>query len=120
MLRVLRGDLRGVDLSRVSIRQAFLREVEAQDMSLVGARVDDAVLAEPFDYPSAVCLNDDGTLLAAGTSTGEICLWRVAERTLMATLQGHTGLITSLSLGREASLRASALVPGRLRPGAAR
>src|SRR5438132_5485427 len=30
LLRVLRGDLRGLDLSRLEIRQAFLQEVEAQ------------------------------------------------------------------------------------------
>src|SRR5205085_11510647 len=48
LLRVLRGDLRGLDLSKLSIRQAFLGDIEAQDASLVGAHVEDAVLAEAF------------------------------------------------------------------------
>src|SRR5262249_12884071 len=31
LLRLLRGDLRGLDLSRLAIRQAYLAEVDAQD-----------------------------------------------------------------------------------------
>jgi transcriptional regulator with XRE-family HTH domain len=49
LLRLLRGDLRGVDLSRLFIRQAYLRGVEAQDASLVDAQLAESVLAEPFD-----------------------------------------------------------------------
>jgi WD40 repeat protein len=115
LLRVLRGDLRGLDLSGLTIRQAFLQDIEAHDTSLAGARLDDAVLAEAFNYPASVALNDDGTLLAAGTSTGEVCLWRVADRTLIAILQGHTGLVTSLALRADAGLLASGSVDGTVR-----
>ena len=69
LLRVSRGDLNGLDLSGLSIRQAFLQDIEAHDTSLAGARLDQAVLAEAFNYPSSVALDADGTLLAAGTST---------------------------------------------------
>ena len=36
LLRLLRGDLRGADLSGLAIREAYLQEVEAQDASLAG------------------------------------------------------------------------------------
>jgi hypothetical protein len=39
LLRVLRGDLRGLDLSGLLIRQADLEQVEAQDASLPGAEL---------------------------------------------------------------------------------
>jgi hypothetical protein len=39
LLRLLRGDLRGVDLSRLAIRQAYLAEVHAQAASLAGAHL---------------------------------------------------------------------------------
>ena len=81
LLRLLRGDLRGLDLSRLAIRQAYLAEVDAQDASLVDAHLAETVLAEAFDFPSSVALSGDGALLAAGTSTGEVWLWRVADRT---------------------------------------
>jgi hypothetical protein len=33
LIRLLRGDLRGVDLSGLALRQAYLAELEAQDAS---------------------------------------------------------------------------------------
>src|SRR5205085_1265841 len=38
------------------------------------------VLAEAFDYNACVALSADGAYLAAGTSKGEVRLWRVGER----------------------------------------
>ena len=57
LLRMLRGDLRGLDLSHIAIRQAYLQGVEAQDASLAGAHLAEAVLAEAFAYPLAVALS---------------------------------------------------------------
>ena len=91
LLRLLRGDLRGLDLSRLVIRQAYLQGVEAQDASLSGAQLTEAVLGEAFAYPTAVALSADGAFLAAGTPTGEVRLWRVADRTLLLAVQGHSG-----------------------------
>src|SRR5262249_52338605 len=71
LLRLLRGDLRGLDLSRLAIRQAYLAEVDAQDASLVDAHLAETVLAEAFNFPGGVALSGDGALLAAGTSTGQ-------------------------------------------------
>src|SRR5262249_24066410 len=101
LLRLLRGDLRHVDLSGVEIRQAFLQGVEAQDASLADANLAQVVLAEAFRYPTAVTLSSDGVYLAAGTSASEVCLWRVADRRLLATLRGHTGQIRGVALSRD-------------------
>jgi transcriptional regulator with XRE-family HTH domain len=54
LLRLRRGDLRSLDLGRLAIRQAYLAEVEAQDASLAGANVTEAVLAEAFNFPFSV------------------------------------------------------------------
>jgi len=43
LLRVLRGELRGLDLARLAIRQAYLQGVELQDTSLAGAVIHDSV-----------------------------------------------------------------------------
>ena len=66
LLRLLRGDLRGLDLSRLVLRQVFLQGVDAQDASLAGASLDRVVLDETFAYPTAVALSADGVFLAAG------------------------------------------------------
>jgi hypothetical protein len=76
LLRLLRGNLRGVDLSRLAMRQVYLAEVDAQDASLIGAQLADAVLADAFNLPISVALSSDGALLAVGTSTGQIEVWR--------------------------------------------
>jgi WD40 repeat protein len=121
LLRLLRGDLRGLDLSGLHIRQAYLSEVEAQDARLVGSALIETVFAEPFNYPTSIALASNASCLAAGTSTGDVCLWRLPERTLVTILRGGTGGITGLALsadgrfvaagGEDQSVRAWALEP---------
>jgi WD40 repeat protein/transcriptional regulator with XRE-family HTH domain len=115
LLRLLRGDLRGLDLSRLAIRQAYLQGVESQDASLAGAHLTEAVLGEAFAYPTCVALSADGAYLAAGTPTGEVFLWRVADRTLRQALQGHTGGVWGVALCADGQLVASASYDGTVK-----
>ena len=115
LLRLLRGHLRGRDLSRLVIRQGYLAEVDAQDASFVDTHLADTVLAEAFDFPGSLALSSDGALLAAGTSNGAVWLWRVADRTPLATLEGHAGGVFGVSLSADGQLVASASEDGALR-----
>jgi WD40 repeat protein len=115
MLRLLRGDLRGMDLSELALRQVHLQGVDAQDASLAGVHLDGAVLDEAFAYTSAVALSADGVLLVAGTPTGEVRLWRAAERTLLLSLRGHTGVVWGVAISGDGRLVASAGVDGTVR-----
>jgi WD40 repeat protein/transcriptional regulator with XRE-family HTH domain len=98
LLRLVRGDMRGQDLSRLVMRQAYLSGIEAQDASLAGAHLSEVVLAEAFGFPGSVALSGDGALLAAGTSTGQVWVWRVDDRTLVATFDGHLGAVWGVAL----------------------
>jgi WD40 repeat protein/transcriptional regulator with XRE-family HTH domain len=115
LLRLLRGDLRGLDLSRLSIRQAYLQGVEAQDASLAGSHLAAAVLAEAFDFPTGVALSADGAYLAAGTSTGEVRLWRVGDHTPLMTARGHSGGVRGVALSEHGQLVASGSYDGTVR-----
>jgi WD40 repeat protein len=115
LLRLLRGDLRGLDLSRLAIRQAYLAEVEAHDASLVDTHLAETILAEAFVFPGSVALSDDGALLAAGTTTGQVWLWRVADRTLLTTLEGYTGPVFAVALSADGHLLASGYGDGTIR-----
>ena len=108
LLRLLRGDLRGLDFSRLTIRQAYLQGVEARDASLAGAHLSEAILSEAFTYLTAVALSADGAYLAMGTSTGEVQLRRVADRTLLMAVQGHSGPSMGVALSVDGRTVASA------------
>src|SRR5262249_27513881 len=101
LLQLLRGDVRGVNLARLGLRQAYLEGVEAQDASLAGAHLYEAVLAEAFSFPISVALSGDGTWLVAGTGAGEVRLWRVADRTALLAVQGHAGPVCGVALSSD-------------------
>jgi WD40 repeat protein len=115
LLRLLRRDLRGLDLSRLTIRQAYLAQVDAQDARLVDTHLAESVLAEAFDFPNSVALSGDGALLAAGTSTGQVWLWRLADRTLLWMVQGHSGAVQHVALSGDGRLAASGGGEGTVR-----
>jgi WD40 repeat protein/transcriptional regulator with XRE-family HTH domain len=108
LLRLLRGgDLRTMDFSNLSIRQAYLAGVEAPGASLAGAHLIDAVLAEAFPPPFRVALSGDGTLMAVGTSTGQVWLFRVADRAPLLSIPAHTGSVWGVSLSTDGRLLAT-------------
>jgi WD40 repeat protein/DNA-binding XRE family transcriptional regulator len=107
LLRLLRGELRGLDLIHLAIRQAYLAEVDVQDARLVDAHLADTVLAESFHFPGSIVLSSDGALLVAGTSTGQVWLWRVTDRTPLWEVQGHTGAVWGVALSSDGQLVAS-------------
>jgi WD40 repeat protein/transcriptional regulator with XRE-family HTH domain len=107
LLRQLRGDLRRMDLSRLSIRHAYLQSVDAQDASLACADLAAAVLDEPFAYTTAVALSADGGVLVAGTPAGDVRLWRTADRTLLQAVQAHAGMVWGVAVSGDGGLVAT-------------
>ena len=99
----------------MAIRQAYLAGVGAQDASLAHAHLTETALADGFDYPTAVALSADGASLVVGTSTGELRLWRAADRTLLARLEGHTGQVQGVALSADGHLVASGGFDGTVR-----
>jgi len=115
LLGLLRGELRQVDLSRLVIRQAFLQEIDAQDASLASAELAQSVLAEAFTAPTCVALSADGGFLAAGTAAGEVCMWRTADRRLLLSVHGHTGLIHCVAVSADGQQVASGSLDGSVK-----
>jgi hypothetical protein len=91
------------------------QEVEAQDARLAGVHLAEAVLAEAFDYPSAVALSAEGMFLAAGTLTGEAHLWRMADRRPLLAVHGHSGGVFGVALSGDGRLLASGSEDGTLK-----
>jgi WD40 repeat protein/transcriptional regulator with XRE-family HTH domain len=110
--RLLRGHLRGLDGAGLSLRQVYLAGLDMQDASLAGAQLGEAALTEAFDHPTSAALSADGLRLAVGTATGQLYLWRVADRVLLLSLQGHSSGVHGLALSQDGLLLASSSEDG--------
>jgi WD40 repeat protein/transcriptional regulator with XRE-family HTH domain len=118
LLKALRGHLRGLDLSRLAIRGAYLQGVELQDATLSGARLEESVLTEPFDAIWAVVISQSGQYWAAAGRRGEVRLWRVeqgAGQNLHRVWQAHTDIATALAFSPDERLLASGSTDGSVK-----
>jgi WD40 repeat protein/transcriptional regulator with XRE-family HTH domain len=104
LLRLARGNLREIDLSRLSIRQAYLQDVEAQDANLAGAHLTDTVLGDSFGAVGAVAISADGERIGAGTLGGAVRVWRIADRATLLSARPATGGIWSVALSSDGRL----------------
>jgi WD40 repeat protein/DNA-binding CsgD family transcriptional regulator/transcriptional regulator with XRE-family HTH domain len=107
LLTALRGHLRGLDLSRLAIRGAYLQGVEMQDATLSGARLEESVLTEAFDAIWAVAISQSGQYWAAADRRGDVRLWRGAGETLHRVWPAHTDNVVCLAFSPDERLLAS-------------
>src|SRR3989440_12945785 len=115
LLRVLRGDLRGLDLSRLVLRGVHLQGVEMQDANLSGALLQESVFTETFDAITAVATSPDGQYWAAAGRRGEVRVWREAGPTLHLAWQGHTDTVLSIAFSPDGRLLASGSTDGSVK-----
>jgi WD40 repeat protein/transcriptional regulator with XRE-family HTH domain len=97
LLRLHRGSLRGLDLSRLTLRSVHFQDVEMQDTSLAGAVIQESSFSEPFDTVSAIAVNRSGETLAAVSRHREIRLWDIGGLTLRQSWRAHTDMVHALT-----------------------
>ena len=98
LLKALRSDLRGLDLSRLAIRGAYLQGVEMQDANLSGALMRECVLSEAFYTITAVAISRSGQYWAATSRRGEVRVWREEGKLLHLAWQAHSDMTLALAL----------------------
>jgi WD40 repeat protein len=98
LLRQLRGHLRGLDLSQLSLRGANLQGVQMQDARLCGATLRDTTLTEAMPAVWSVDISRTGQYWAAGSWRGEVRVWREGGQRLHLAWQAHTDNIFILAL----------------------
>ena len=96
LLRVLRGDLRGLDLSHLALRGVSLQRVEMQDASLSGATLRDTTFSEAIDAIMVVAISSTGHYWATATRQGKVRMWEEAGQILHRVWQAHLSGITAL------------------------
>src|SRR5438132_1065207 len=97
LLRLLRGELRGLDLSNLALRGAYLQGVEMQDATLAGTLMRESVWTSTFDAITAVAISSTGQYWAAGSRRGEVRVWREAGQILHLVWQAHTDIVITLA-----------------------
>lgn len=71
------ADLRGLDCSHLTIRQAYLQGATLPDINFRRANLETAVFTDTFSSILCVAVSTDGQMLAAGTTTNEVRLWQL-------------------------------------------
>jgi WD40 repeat protein len=97
LLHALRGNLSGLDLHQLSIREADLQGVDLRDASLAKATLRDARLTEAFDAIWFIATSKNGTYLAAGDRQGHVRLWWNKEQRLHLAWQAHHSVVSALA-----------------------
>jgi WD40 repeat protein/transcriptional regulator with XRE-family HTH domain len=97
LLKALRGHLRGLDLSRLAIRGAYLQGFDMQDATLAGAVMRECVFSEDFDAITAVAISRIGRYWAALSRRGEMRVWREEGKLLHRAWQAHTNTTLALA-----------------------
>src|SRR6266851_2614554 len=107
LLRLLRGELRGLDLSHLTLRGVSLQGVELQDATLSGALMRECVFTEAFDAITAVAISRSGRDFAAISRRGEVRVWREEGKRLHLAWQAHTDTTLALALSPDEHTLAS-------------
>ena len=114
LLCMLRGNLRGLDLSRLVLRGVYLQGVEMQDATLVGALIRESIWTSTFNAISAVAISRSGQYWAAGSRRGEVRVWREAGQILHLVWQAHTTNVITVAFSPDERTLASASFDGSI------
>ena len=108
MLVQLGVDLRGWNFSQLSVWQADLRDIAAQDINFQQSNLRGSAFAESFADVYRVVLSPNGRQLAVGTVEGEIRIWQISDSTPILTWAAHQGVVWSVAFSPSGNLLASA------------
>src|SRR5438552_6846388 len=97
LLRELRGHLRGLDLSQISLRGVYLQGVEMQDTTRSRASLQETIFTGSFDPPWSVATCSNGHYWAMGSRRGGARVWRDDGKTLDLAWQAHTAAVEALA-----------------------
>ncbi|GHP00256.1 hypothetical protein KSF_103030 [Reticulibacter mediterranei] len=110
LLRLLRGDLRGLDLSRLVLRGVYLQGVQMQGTNLSRAVFQDCIFTEPFDAITAISMSQNGQYWAAATWRGEVRIWERKQevgQSLRLAWQAHSATVPTLAFSPDGCQLAS-------------
>lgn len=101
------ADLRGLDFSQLSARQAFLQGVAMPEANFVNSDLSDSIFTDTFGSIISVAISPDGKTLVAGTYDGEIRMWRMRDRQLTGIIERHGSPVWTVAFSPDGKTVAS-------------
>jgi len=95
LVNLKNGDLHDLDFSHLAVRQAYLQQATLHNVDFSFSDLHTSVFRETFKGVTSVTVSPDGTLLAAGTITGEIWIWDMTTLVIKARFRGDASWICS-------------------------
>ncbi|MEM9004376.1 MAG: NB-ARC domain-containing protein [Cyanobacteria bacterium P01_F01_bin.86] len=103
----LQLDLQGYDFSNCTIRQAYLQKASLKQVNFAHANFLQCQFHHFFSRLCSLTFSPNDQLLAAGDTSGQICLWQVADGQSYSFWQGHEDWVWSLAFSSDGRLLAS-------------
>lgn len=100
-------NLADYDFSEVTIRHAYLQNVNLHRVNFAYADFHRSVFTQTFGSILSIAFSPDGKLLATGDTIGDVQLWQVADGQKKLTCQGHTNRVWSVGFSPDGNLLAS-------------
>ena len=113
----INADLRGADFSSLTVGQAYLQGVKLIDVNFAHANLTTSVFSDTFSTILCVDLSANGKLLALGTTTGQVRIWRAESVTPLLTCSGHADGVRSVAFSPDGKLLVSGSEDFTLRSG---
>jgi len=100
-------DLTGFDFSKLTIWQAYLKDVDLHDVNLTFCGIGKSVFAETYSGFLSIDISPNNNLLATGTTNGDVQVWQLNDSKLLNICSGHTDWIRALAFSKDNHLLAS-------------
>lgn len=103
----LKLDIDGLDLSSLTIWQAYLQNMYLRNVNFENSNLSNSVFTQAFTSVTSVAYSFDGEYFAMGDSKGEIHIWRTIDNEHTKILKGHEGWVWAIEFSSDNQTLAS-------------
>jgi WD40 repeat protein len=103
----INADLSDLDLSGMSIWQAYLKDIILHRVNFTAADLQGSVFADRLGTVLSIGLSPDNKILATGDMNGNVNLWQLATGQLLRQIKAHNNFVWSSIFSPDGSILAT-------------